>query len=236
MLFSLGAPFSCLFHRPPQTSAGLSSLSRALTQVLLLRSPALIQVTPSRLCDLFIASLLKLCAQLIAALLRPRSLIQVAPLRLRALFHVAPSRSCTQLIAAPLRPRSHFKLCRQGCLLWFIIALSRLHAQLIVALSKSRSRSLFQVTSLSSSAPLCTHLHHHSVLFIIAPLHTSSSLRRCALIFIIAPSYTQKCVPVSRDSIWKQKTVSLLHGTVSSHNLTFTDIAFIFSAINFMQG
>jgi len=37
MLFSLGAiPFSCSFHRPPQTSAGLSSLLRAS------RSPALV--------------------------------------------------------------------------------------------------------------------------------------------------------------------------------------------------
>ena len=102
----------------------------------------------------------------------------------------------------------------------------RLHAQLIVA--PSRSRSLFHVVCSSSSAPSRIHLYHRGVSFIFAPLHTSSSLRRCTLIFIIAPSYAQKCVPVSRDSILKQKTFSLLHGTLYSPNLTFTDIAFIF--------
>ena len=53
-----------------------------------------------------------------------------------------------------------------------------------------------------------------------------SLLRHCT--FIISPSYARKCVLVSRDSIWKQKTVSLLHGTLCSPNLMFTDIAFIF--------
>ena len=38
--------------------------------------------------------------------------------------------------------------------------------------------------------------------------------------FQVAPS--RKCVPVSRDSIWKQKTVSLFRGTLYSHSLTFT--------------
>ena len=50
MLFSLGAtPISC------ETSAGLSSLFHALFQVKLSRSPALIQVAPSRSRALFIA-------------------------------------------------------------------------------------------------------------------------------------------------------------------------------------
>jgi hypothetical protein len=101
------------------------------------------------------------------------------------------------------------------------------------------------VTRSSSSSRRITHRRCSvAIIFIIAPSHrsivapshTSSSLRCRAFIFIIAPLYAQKCDPVSRDSIWKQNTVSLRQGTLSSHNLTLTDIAFIFSVIHFMQG
>jgi len=67
-------------------------------------------------------------------------------------------------------------------------------------------------------------LHRHALIFIIVTY--CSSLCHCT--FIISPLYALKCVPISRGSIWKQKTVSLLHRTLCSPNLTFTDIAFIF--------
>ena len=215
--FSLGAiPFSCSFHRPPQTSAGLPFLLRAS------RSPALVYCCAIEAALFASSRAIKVaCSIYRRAVKVVRSVdcraVEAAlsdssrAIKKRALFIVAPLTLRTQLIVAPLRPCSLLHVVVEVAYSIYCCAVKVAHSV--------DCRTVKAVLSDSSGA-----VEKHA-LFIIVPstLHAQLivvplGLRPLFQVVVEVPTEmcscfqglyleTDNCFPTSRDIIFSQSHV-----------------------------